>query len=702
MNTQQELQDPTEVKQEEISLIHPSLNIDIEDNLLIRLIDQRIKADDEYYNGKLKLDKRRKKNEEYWLGKQIESGNLDESWQIPYVDNIIWQDLETRCALAATRIPDVIIVPSDDEPFARDRAKKLEQGLEVRLNNDDIKRLVKDGIRHNQLDFIGIVKIRWNDSIGENGDYVYELVDPKKIGFDHKATIPHDGYTADNMELIYEWIEEPVGLVMSKFPNKREELKREREIVLGTTLQMASKMRYLEIWFTWYDREGNKQEGVCWKYRNIVLGKAKNPYYDWEGIEKPTEDMDEYGMPTTKTVMQNFFDRPRKPYIFFSYQNLGTSVIDDTTAVEQTIPLQRNINKRGRQISEIADNAVPKKVFNGNFITKEEARRVSNDPGEHVWLDGSGGNLDDIKKAFGTIVSQPPSQILFDDQQANRGQIDSKFSTHSVTRGEITASESGISRQITRSGDTAIMDDIVNTMVVRVVAEMAGWAIQMMKVMYDKEHYIRSMGKDGEMIALAMSQDKIDEGIALQAKSSTTSKEQRKVEAMDLAKTKGIDPLTLFEDLDVSNPKERAERLVAFMIGELDGYKSYKQVIGVGPGGQMATGAPALGTAEANQDLEKLLAGQLVEPQGIPTEEYVQVFIDFVESGKLEQVDPKIQQVIQDFVKKLQTLIAQHAQTSEQPGQLPPQPGQTPAPVAPTGPPAGPAPAMPGVMPNVL
>lgn len=664
---QTEITDQVELQKEEISNIHPSLNVEIEDQQLVRLIDQRVKADEAFYD-KLKIKERRKRNEEFWLGKQLEDANIDKTWQLGYIDNIIWQDLETRCALAATRIPDITVIPPDESKELKDRAKNVEQAVDIRINSDSIRRLIKDGIRHNALFFTGTVKCRWDESIGDKGDFVFELVDPKKMSMDSKATIPHDGYTADNMELIYEWIEEPVSVVISKFPDKAKEIKEQAGIVLGTTLQMASKIKYLEVWFTWYDKEGNLVEGVCWKFNNLLLGKSKNPNYDWD-------------------KKNNFFDRPRKPYIFFSYQNLGNSAMDDTTVVEQAIPLQRNINKRGRQITEIADNAVPKKIFNGNFITKEDARRVSNDPGEHIWLDGSGANLDDVRKAFGTVISQPPSSILFDEMQASRGQIDSKFATHSITRGEIAANESGISKQVTKSGDTAMMDDLVNTMVVRVVAEMAGWCVQMMRINYEEPHQVRAMGKDSEMKSVAISSDVIDNGIDLQVKASTTSKEQRRVEAMDLAKVKSIDPLTLYEDLDVSNPKERAKRLITFMLGEVDGYQLYSSEIGVdmaqkGLGG--GAGGSEMGAQQAQQDLQALLQGQPVEPQGELTPEYVQVFMEFVNSGQLDQQPPEIQQVIVEFVQKLKALVAQGGQPPVQPGP-PVSPPQTPPVASPPG-----------------
>ena len=288
---------PEELREEEVSLIHPSLKLDIEDHLLVRLIETRIKSDDEYYNGKLKLDKRRKRMEEFYLGKQLDESQLDPSWQISYIDNIIWQDLETRIGIAAARLPEIVVIPPADEPTVRERAKNVEDGLTIRVLNDDIRRLVKDGIRDNHLFFTGVIKIRWDPNLGDSGDFVFEKVNPKKIGMDHTATIPHDGYTADNMEMIYEWIEEPVGVVMAKFPDKMEELKKILAIVLGTTLQMASRIRYLETWFTWFKKDGTRQEGVCWKYKNLILGKSKNPYYDIEGVEQPGSELDELGQP---------------------------------------------------------------------------------------------------------------------------------------------------------------------------------------------------------------------------------------------------------------------------------------------------------------------------------------------------------------------------------------------------------------------
>jgi len=661
MNDPQYL-DPEEAKTEEAVINFPTLALDMDDKSLLHLINTRIKEDKDYYD-KINLDKRRKILHDYWKGNQLDESQM-EPWQLKFVDNLIWQDLETRISIAAAKMPDITVIPPVDDPVSRERALKIEKALDIRINNENIRRLIKDGLRDNNLDLIGVLKVYWDPNRGKNGDYTYDLVNPKKISMDHTATIPHDGYSADNMETIYEWLEEPVAVVCAKFPNKAAELKKLLNIELENSPRLASKMKYLEVWFTSYDKDGKPIEGVCWKYQNLILDKVKNPYYDWSGVQKPNGK-------TPKTTFKNFFDMPRKPYIFFNYQNLGESPIDDTSPAEQSIPIQRAINKRGRQITEISDNAVPKKVFSGNFITKDEARKVSQDPNESVWLD----KADDVNKAFTTINAAPPSPLLFQDLISLRGQVDAKFATHGITRGESVApQQSGISKQITRQGDLQIADDVVEITVVRVISEIAGWSLQMMKSMYTEEHDLKSVGKDGEVTTLSVDQTLIDDGIGLQVKASTTDRTKRSADALQLTSAKTIDPLSLYEDMDVPNPKERAKRLITFLMGQMDGFQSYQRITELDKDPNLnpaqESNIAGLGKEEAIQDIQSIKEGKPIESQGLPSEEYVRTFMEFVNSGEFNKLDPQIQQRFIQHINELKAKVAQKV-PPQQPQQAP-------------------------------
>ncbi|HJZ04279.1 MAG TPA: hypothetical protein VJ327_00255 [Patescibacteria group bacterium] len=670
-----EIPSATQEQTTEVTVVSSPLTLDIDDNDLVSVIEFKISEAEAFYKNELKLESRRRTNVEMWLGKQLDESKLYD-WQARYQDNIIWQDLETRISIAASRMPDIIVTPSDESEEKRDIAKQLEKGLDIKIKSDSSKRLIKHGLRNLHLYLQSAIKCRWDPNKGKDGDFLFELVRPARMIVDHTAIIPDEGFTADNMEMIVEWLEKPVSLVMSEFPAKRDELMRELGIIKGTARQMSSKIKYQEVWFTWYDKQGKKFDGVCWKYNKLILGKMKNPYFDWEGytksrqepnVENGMTEMDENGQPLmVDTLYHNHFDRPRPPYIFLTHQNLGRSPVDDTSAVEQSIPLQKAVNKRGRQITELADRSNPKLGFAGKYITKEDARRVTNDPDEHIWLQ----NADNINQAMTSIPGSPPSPVLLNDLLVNRSQIDSKFATHSTTRGEIQPNESGISKQITREGDLMISDDLANIVVERVVYEMANWATQMMKVMYDKPHYVKDLGANGELLQAELQRDKIDDGILVNVKASTTDQQQKRMDALTLAGQGSIDPLSLIEDLDMPNPKERAKRLIAFLSKD---FQTYAQTIGVElwGGGQppqegVQSGMPGQGGGQqqAVLDIQRLQAGEQFEPSP-PDADYVQTLIEYVNSDDFANQPEQVKMAFRDFVGKLKQTLSAGQETTQ-------------------------------------
>ena len=623
--------------------------LEIDDKELADILDKKIKKSNDFYKDELKLDTRRKENENFWLGKQLDESKFYD-WQTPFKDNIIYQDLETRIAIAASRMPDIIVTPSDMAPEKISNAKLIERVLDLKVKSDTTKRMIKDGLRNLHLYLNAAIKCRWDKNRGENGDFYFELVRPHRLVLDHTANYPHDGFTADNMDFVVETIEEPLSLILKKFPTKRDELFIALSIVKGTSAQMISKLKYQEVWFTWYGKEGEILEGVFWKYKKIILGKGKHPYYDLEGHSKT----DENGQVVEGTFYNNHFDRPRKPYIFFTHQNLGRSPIDDTSPVEQSITLQKTINKQGRQITDISERAVPKLAFSGRYIDREQVRRITNDPDEHIWLK----DAENVNQAITSIAAQPPSQTLLQVMLQNRSQIDSKFATHSTTRGEQIPNESGVSKQITREGDLTISDDIVNITVERVVYEMANWAVQMMKVMYDKSHFIKDLGKDGEVANIELKRDLIDDGIAVNVKASSVDKAQRRADALNLAGQKGIDPLSLIEDLDMPNPKERTKRLVLFLQGDYQGYLNAVGIKTEQPQGQASASGEDQGRQQAVLDIQRLEVGEDFEPTQ-PTAEYVQALVEYINSDQFAQQPPEIQIRFKEFIGKLRGSIEQ-------------------------------------------
>lgn len=559
----------------------PELNTGLRDEELNQIIDARIAESKTFYET-MNIDARRKKNEQYWLGEHY---NKDEVQGLEYIDNVIHDNTEKRIGLAVGKIPDIIVVPGDGSLSGRQNAGIIERVLDIDIGSKEKKRLLKNGLRHNHIHFIGVAKASWNPNKSEKGDYEFNLCDPRKVLISHTGKIPEDGFTSDNCDLIVEVVEEPIAVVLAKFPQKASELK----ALLGASdgSRLSTTMKYQEGWYTYHDSNGQILEGLFWRFNHLILRNIKNPYFDFKGYDRPVLDQqgqiqqNQFGQIQTEQVFRNFFDRPRKPYLFFSYENLGRGPLDDTTAIEQAIPLQRNLNKVGKQIRDISDGITNKYAFD-NTISQDQARLVTSNPKEPIWMDVD-GTQSPVSNHVTNFQNSGPPPVLFQEMMQTRAQIDAKFSTHNLNTMS-NQRESGIAKQINRESDLATTDDIVDIVLERVVQEMASWAIQFMKLMYVDYHFKSKMGKDGAAIQESIQRDMIDDGISVTVRGSVADKQTARNQAINLGTSGAIDPLTMMEEIDAPNPKERTERLLKFKMGEGpngDGFAAYMAMVGI-------------------------------------------------------------------------------------------------------------------------
>lgn len=638
-------------------------SLPLDDNALYTLIQQKRNAAQQFAESDLKLDERRRRNRDYWRGKHYaEDVGTPGDYHSDYMDPIIHENAERRFTLASQRMPDIVCTPHDDNQKSVEDTKIVEKFLNKKVNNKVNQRLIKDGLRVHELDYTAAVKCVWDPALSRgNGDFKFVLIRPRNLLLDPTAVIPHDGYTADNMEFIGELLEEPVEVVYAKFPKKAGELKAMLETT--STLKgapMPAKIRYEEWWLRYY-QGGKTYEATTWFYLTLCLEQRRNPYYDWEGYKVYLPKLDKngnYKQTTTldsETRYYNYFEIPRKPYMFFTYENLGETPLDDTTSFEQAIPTQRLINRVGRQIVEISDNAVPKKVF-GNLITKEDARRVSNDPDESIWLDAP-----DVSNAMTWIQAEPPSPALTALLQDARQRMDGIFNTHGPIKGEQSQNaESGTAKQITREGDLTQSDDLVDIVVERIVFEMAGWAMQMAKLFYDEPHFLRTTGKDGQVLSAELTRKSFIDGIDVDVKANSVDKMTNRADALNLAGRKAIDPLSMYEDMDKTNPKERVRRLVSFLNGANDAYATYMAEVGIELESQSNPQPPFTvggdqteSDQDAKKDIQSMVQGQIIAPPDKFDQKYVQVILTFVHSGQFGTLPNDIKQNFKDFVRQL-------------------------------------------------
>jgi hypothetical protein len=648
-------------KIDQVSVETPPLYLPIDDAQLLAVIDEAEKKASQEKN-KEHVSDRGKQNINFWLGKQVDDAKLDSRYQQAHVDNVAFQDLETQIKLASGKIPDIFCAPPDSEEYNMEAARDMQSWIRERVDTATIKRLVKNGLRKMNLELLAVIKPRW-DYV--SNDFTFELLQTADMLFSEGSKIPEDGFTIDGTEVTIQYVEESTQVILAKFKKKAEALKAEVGAVTKKQ-DLPARLRYTEVHFRWFDDQGRMSEGVAWRYGNLILDSMKEPYYDYDNPQI------------------NYFDRPRKPYILLSYLNLGKSVYEATTDFEQAMPINRIINKRRRQITEISDRAVPKMVFSGGSLTKETARNISPSPNEGILLEGK---TEDIRKSVFIIPSTPPNPILFSDLQDLRGRVDSIFSTHNITN-IARSRESGVSKQISRESDLVTSDDIVSVVVERVVTELSQWAMQFARLFYDDDRKpLRMTNEEGDTQFVELNRKKIETDIQIIVKGSTNDKATRRSDALQMLTGKVTDPYTLFEDLDVPNPKERTRRLMAFIQAQQDGnWQKYLDMVGI----DMATNKAD--EADAQKDIEILLQGGQPDPGRDPSESYVSTFISFVNSPAYGTYDQPIRDRVTQYIDSLKAALQQKDQaqpadqsSAAQPpgvaGALQGAPGVTPPPV---------------------
>lgn len=640
----------------------PRFSLPLEDHELYTLIQQK-RTIAQQGSEKLKINPRRSRNRDYWRGQHYDESNgiPPDDYRSDYMDPLVYENAETRFTLASQRMPDIIVEGKNDDNKSVENARLVEQFLRKKVNNKMNQRMVKAGLRQHQINYIAAIKPMWDPQLSSGtGDIKFTLVNPARLIIDPTATIPYDGYTADNMEFVGEILEENVETIYSKFPAKANELRNQLELMSSHNLPIPSKLKYEEWWLRYY-KNGEMHEATTWLYNTVVLDKMNNPYYDWDGykVYLPKLDQNDNYKPTTtlqaETKFYNYFEIPRKPYIFFSYQNLGDGPFDDTTSLEQSLPTQKLIDRVGRQIVEISAHAVPKMVF-GNAITKEDARRISDDPDERIWLD-----LQDVSKAMTWIQANPPAPELLALQQDARQRMNGLFNTHAPTKGENTATnESGVAKQITREGDLTVSDDLVDIVVERVVFEMAGWAMQLAKLLYDEPHFLRASGSSGQVLSRELTRKDFTDDLMVDVKANSVDEQTNRADALNFASRKATDPLTMFEDMDKPNPMERTRRWIAFMQGQQDGYATYMKEIGLqleatsNPQPPFTVGGDQTETQDqAKEDIKDMVQGQIIAPPDKFDQTYVATFINFIRSGQFRGLPNDIQSNFKDFVTQL-------------------------------------------------
>jgi len=496
------------------------------DDTLIQLIESWIQETNTSYEALKKIIER---NILYVKGYQTDvekiRGNNSKA-----VENRIFAGLETMVPIVTARLPDMLVTPSTDDELGFKKADEIERVLAHHYHRVGIQELSERFVRDLISKRFGVFKIVWDSTTDDLG---LKVIDPRRIRIPlFGSSVNELPFLIEELELSYTSLEELFG---QETANK---ILKEVGVVESDLKKRKHTFTIHEIW---------TNEARIWYTKGTILKKEQNPFYDFKGSN-------------------NHFFAPQKPYIIKSLFQTEESLIGDTDLITQVIPVQDNINKRKRQIENLAAKiANPPLLIDSDVMDEETASGITNEEGAIL---------------YGKDVAQPgkvrfenPGQLpgyLFDDLLSSRGEFDNIFGTHSSTRGEKTNAKTLGQDVLSRQGDLGRID-LVARQLERAIGEIANYWVQVMKVMYDDKKVFRILGDEGFSL-IEFDKSSIEEGVQVIVKAGTALPRDEvsiRNEALQLIQLGVLDPITLYEKLKFPNPQKTFERLSKFRTGQL-------------------------------------------------------------------------------------------------------------------------------------
>lgn len=646
-------------------------NLDISDRDFITYASNALTKAKAAWDSDFNLTENRAVSTKLWLGDHYEEYELYEH-ETPVVDNRIFISLESNLNYATGEIANPEVYPGGGEVNSKPSeasqimAKDVRMALKAHAADDRMKIKAKRITRMCEIKQIGVSKLRFDKA---QDKIVSEVVDPDKIVFDRAAK---EGIAP---RFVGEYVSMSVEEMIAMWPEKKAEIFKLCDIKQGTPNQVQARYDVVEFW--WHFYEGSEKiHAVAWFFKNIVLGKMKNPNWNYK---------------QSAESKANFLPEPPMPYIFMNHINDGQSIIDPTTTILQASSLQYALNKNNRIILDNAEAGNGSLVLSGKAIQKKEAENLVGSPREKIVVDA-----DDVRTAAMRLAPDLLPDSVFRNKMDLRQEIDNIFGTSNVFRGEgggnATLGQDVIQKEQSQTRQNDLVDAIDDFM-----ERYYRLVVQFMKVYYTKEHWYQVTGDNGDFDYVMMKNDKIEDGIDIRVTAGSSvavDKDRQQQIGMMLAKAQLIDPMTLYTDLELPDPQQRYERLIKHTLDPALMLESLKK---------------EQFDREAFIDIETVAGGGEAEPRDIINEEHLKYHTEYFQKAEFQELkknEPeRAQKLIEHVALESETLrkmllVAEtqmptpEEQAAMQP-QVDPETGEPIAPAQPGAPAPGGAPGQP-------
>lgn len=567
--------------------------------------------------------------------------------QTPFIDNELFVGIDAILSYVCAQTPRAEVYPARKDPESIVLAENLEKYMHAHSEKFDIPKKMEGAVYNLIGKYIGLIKLRWDPLYGENGEIIPEVVDPNHIIIDKNAKL------GENPRFICHVLKDTVEGLISKFPDKEEQILTHFSIKRKGARNMTAEVAYREVWFTYFDKEHKPKEAVAWYVEDLVLDKAPNPnwLYDNEG--------------------DNFLDAPMKPFIPFNLTNDGAGWIDRTNALEQAIPQQDILNKLGRQILDNVATANGFKVIDANAMTKDDAQNFTGDPNQLLLVKTKPG------QSVNDVVLQMSPQIISDVLVSSLGTT--RQTIHGIlgTPSQFTGTdqdkvETASQALMIKNQASGRQDKIVRA----VDAGMSlyfKFVAQMITVWYDEKHYATVNGGDGKFDFIEMHKSKVEKGMSVRVESGTTlpfDKSRQESVALNLAKLGVISPYDVYKLMHMDDPQQL-----------YDNYMKFK----TDPSQLSMELAAKNADSDAIVDWVELMAGKKPQDRKDPNHDYIEQMRKNLISDEFMEAKPKIQKQAIEFINRAIDSLDLRTELENASGQEPEKPVPFPPQLTATG-----------------
>lgn len=494
--------------------------------------------------------------------------------------NRVFVNMESVINSLIANPPKPLVLPGRDTAEAKALSRLQEKYFQIKYTERNVKEVMRKGLRNLYFGRLIILKPFWNAKLN---DFDVRVIDPRKIRFSKTST------KEDDSEFAIEEITDTLSSVLKRFPSKEKDILEKFGMTTADDVLINNpEVKYLEAWCWDY---------VIFKLDTLILGKIRNPYWDWDGIQitaeeemqlaesegearrtilnaikseqysrQPKEENSE--MPDLENTSEdisfssykyNHFDRPRKPYIFATIFNNENSPIGQTDMITQAAPLQQNIDETKRDITQNA------KLVNGiikvdsTVMDKADAQRMRFEAEGIIWGKGA---VAGVQRETGPAL---PAFVV-ENMQDSRREIDDIMAASSAFKGIREGQE-------TRGGRLALIDQSFLRLneLVQVIDycnyELFNWFYQLSKVRYTEHHYAKSLGKNAATEMITLTQDDFIDGSEIRVIAGKTLPEDRqfKYEQAQGDVERGLlSPTDYFETAGYDSPSDKAKNRVVY------------------------------------------------------------------------------------------------------------------------------------------